>query len=170
MRHGEIMGIIHNEKLGSVLVQMPHEFRLAGAPWPFQRKSSSAQELVTQCLLIFSVFWSYHRENGASASPFLQVADARGFASTRIGHEQVPGTIVPGVIQLCLEPSSEGGLDEWVFSEGGMRHGYDSSHIVRTGKIRTGRSGSASGRAGGSEGLASFLASRVAKCSETMAG
>src|SRR5438874_7571953 len=35
MRHGEIMGIIHNEKLGSVLVQVPHEFRLAGAPMPF---------------------------------------------------------------------------------------------------------------------------------------
>ena len=29
------MGIIHNEKLGSVLVQVPHEFRLAGAPMPF---------------------------------------------------------------------------------------------------------------------------------------
>src|SRR5438105_4719587 len=39
MRHGEIMGIIHNEALGPILVAVSHEFRLAGAPMPSQRES-----------------------------------------------------------------------------------------------------------------------------------
>src|SRR5712691_3657348 len=130
MRHGEIMGIIHNEKLGSILMQVTHEFWLAGAPMPLQRKSQSAEELVTQRLLIFHVFWSHDRENGSSASPFLQVADTHGFASARISHDEMPGTIVPGVMQHRLEPSSEGGLDENVLSEGRMCHRYGSSRCT----------------------------------------
>src|SRR5712691_13052604 len=146
MRHGEIMGIIHNEKLGSILMQVTHEFWLAGAPMPSQRKSQSAEELVTQRLLIFHVFWSHDRENGSSASPFLQVADTHGFASARISHDQMPGTVVPGVLQHLLEPFREGCFDKNVLSEEWMGHARSSSRIMRTGKTGTGRSGSASPR------------------------
>jgi hypothetical protein len=85
---------------------------LAGAPMPSDRQAKRRQKLVAQCLLIVIVFGSHHRENGSSASPFLQVADTHGFASARISHDQMPGTIVPGVLQHLLKPFREGGFDK----------------------------------------------------------
>jgi hypothetical protein len=100
----------------------------------------------------------------------LQVADARRFARTRIGNNDMPGTVVPGGTQHGLEPSRKGGLDEWVCSEGGRRHGSSSSHIGRIGKIRTGRSASASGTALLILGGASFFVSISANRSATSVG
>src|SRR5260221_7438156 len=170
VRHRKIMGIIHHQALGPRLVQMSHELRLASAPMSSDRHAERCKKLVAQCLLIVIVFGSHHRENGSSASSFLQVADARRFASTRIGNNDMPGTDVPGGTQHGLEPASKGGLDEWVRSEGGWRHGYSSSHIWRIGKIRTGRSESASGTALLILDGASFFVSISASRSVTSAG
>jgi len=49
------------------------------------RHAERCKKLVAQGLLIVIVFGSHHRENGSSARPFLQVANARRLASTRIG-------------------------------------------------------------------------------------
>jgi hypothetical protein len=110
----EIVRIIHNQAFRAVLVQVSHELGLACAPMPSDRQAKRRKELVAQGLLIVIVFGRHHRENGSSASPFLQVADTHGFASARISHDQMPGTIVPGVIQHLLEPFREGGFDEHV--------------------------------------------------------
>src|SRR6266576_2066715 len=118
------MRIIHHQALGPRLVQVSHEFGLASAPMPSDRHAERCKKLVAQCLFIVIVFGSHHCENGSSASSLLQVADARRFASTRIGDNDMPGTVVPGRTQHGLEPASKGGLDEWVLSEGGSRHGY----------------------------------------------
>jgi len=84
---------------------------------PSDRDAKCRQKLVAQCLLILIVFGSHHRKNGSSASPFLEIANARRLASTRIGDNDMPGTFVPGGMQHGLEPSSEGRLDERVRSE-----------------------------------------------------
>jgi hypothetical protein len=72
------MCIIHNQKFSPILVQVSHEFGLAGTPMPSEREAKRRKKLVAQRLLIVIVFGSYHRENGSSASPFEQVADAHG--------------------------------------------------------------------------------------------
>src|SRR5215470_2621555 len=126
---------------------------------PSDRDAKRRQKLVAQCLLIVIVFGSHHREHGSSSSSLLHVANACRLASARIGDNDMPGTVVPGGTQHGLEPSSKGGLDERVRSEKGVRHGSGSSRIGRMGKIRTGRSGSASGTALRSLGGASFFVS-----------
>src|SRR5713226_1865658 len=136
---------------------------------PSDREAKRRQKLVAQCLLIVIVFRSHHRENGSSASPFLQVADTHGFASARISHEQMPGTIVPGVLQHLLEPFREGGFDKHVLSEEWMGHARSSSRIMRTGKTGTGRSGSASGRGSASVTTCVIWACTSANRSETRA-
>ena len=82
----------------------------------------------------------------------------------------MPAPLVPGGTQHRLEPALEGRFDENFLSEEGMGHDNGSSRNVRTGKARTGRSGSASGTAGGSVGGAGFLGSMLANRSSTSAG
>src|SRR6266705_891074 len=47
----EIVCIIDNQAFSPVLVQVSHEFGLAGAPMPSQRETQSRKKLVAQCLL-----------------------------------------------------------------------------------------------------------------------
>src|SRR5437588_6833974 len=85
---------------------------LAGTPMPSDRQAKRRKELVAQGLLIVIVFGRHHRENGSSASPFLQVTDTHGEALARISHDQMEGPIVPGVLQHLLKTFREGGFDE----------------------------------------------------------
>ena len=87
---------------------------------PSDRDAKRRQKLVAQRLLIVIVFGGHHRENGSSTSSLLHVADARRLASTRIGDNDMPGTVVPSGVQHGLEPSSKGSLDERVRSEKGV--------------------------------------------------
>src|SRR6266487_360502 len=151
-------------------MHVSHDFGFTRAPMSPDRDPKRCQELVAQGLFVVIVFGSHYRENGSSASSLLEVADTCRFACTRIGNNDMPGTVVPGGTQHGLEPSREGGLDEWVCSEGGRCHAYHSSHIGRIGKIRTGRSASASGTALFILGGASFFFSMSAKRSATSAG
>src|SRR5260221_195595 len=48
----EIVCIIDNQTLGAVLVQVSHEFGLAGAPMPSEREAKRRKKLVAQCLFI----------------------------------------------------------------------------------------------------------------------
>src|SRR5258708_39600539 len=118
--------------------------------------------MVAQRLVIVVVFGSHHRETGSSASPLLPVAHTHGFARARISHEQMPGTIVPGVLQHLLEPFREGGFDKNVLSGEWVGHACYSSRIMRTGKTGTGRSGSASGTASASVTTCVIAASTIA--------
>src|SRR6266699_4238377 len=163
------MRIIHHEALGPRLVQVSHEFGLTCAPMSSDRHAERCKKLVAQGLLIVIVFGSHHRENGSSARPFLQVANARRLASTRIGNNDMEGPVVPSGTQRGLEPSSKGGLDERVRSEKRVSHGSGSTRLGRTGKIRTGRSGSVSGTALLILGGASFFVSISANRSATSA-
>ena len=100
------MGIIHHQALGPRLVQVSHQFGLAGAPIPSDWDAKRRQKLVAQCLLIVIVFGCHHRENGSSTGSLLHVADARRLASTRIGDNDMEGPVVPGGAQHGLEPIS----------------------------------------------------------------
>jgi hypothetical protein len=103
---------------------------LARVPMPPDREAKRRQKLVAQCLLTVIVFGCHHRENGLSANPFLQVTNAHRFACPWISHEQMPGTIVPGVLQHLLEPFHEGGFDEHVLFEEWMGHERSSSGLT----------------------------------------
>jgi hypothetical protein len=112
MLQREIMCIIHNQALCSVLMEVPHEARLPVTPPPAQWQAKRREELVAQGHLIFIVFRSHDRQDGTRTCCFDQVADAHRLACARIGDDHMPGTITPGGTQHGLEPSSEGRLDE----------------------------------------------------------
>src|SRR5437868_3755475 len=108
LRHRKTTGIIHDQALGPRLLQLSHQFGLACAPMPSDRDAKRRQKLVAQCLLVVIVFGSHHRENGSSTRSLLHVANARRLASTWIGDNDMPGTVVPGGTQRGLESSSKG--------------------------------------------------------------
>src|SRR5262249_14418480 len=97
------MRIIHNQALGPILVQVPHEARLAVTPTASQRQAESAEQLVAQRKLLFIVFRSHNRQDRRGASSADHVANAHGLARTRISDNDMPGTLVPGRTQHGLE-------------------------------------------------------------------
>ena len=146
----EFSTLVDNQALRPILVEVPHEFGLAVAPPSAQGQPECREQLIAQRHLIVIIFRRRDRQDRFGARRFEQVAYAHRLASTRIGDDYMPAPLVPGRTQHRLKPFFKGGFDEDVLPEEGMGHGRGvSSGSVRIRNGRTGRSGSASGTAGG---------------------
>src|SRR5260221_10165420 len=163
------MRIVYHQELRPRVVKVSHEFGLAGAPMSSELQPQCREQLVAQSLLIFNVFRSRNRKHRRRTHPLGHVADAHRFPAPWIGDDHMPAPFVPGITEHRLKPLSKRGFDEQIFAKEGMGHGSGSSRIVRTGKTRTGRSGSASGTASGSVTRCVIDASTLANRSTTSA-
>src|SRR5262249_35817923 len=166
----DVATLIHNQARDAKLHHRPHEFGLALAPAPAQRQPQDREQLIAQRLLAFIVFRRGDCQDRRGASRADHVTNAHRLPAPRLSHNHMPGTLVPGRTQHGLKTAFKGRLDKHVLAKERMGHGAGSLRIGRMGKTRTGRSGSASGTAGGSVRPEGFVASRIANRSGSAAG
>src|SRR6266567_2183843 len=123
MRHGKIMSIVTNQTLDAILTQQVIEQIFAFAPAATRTDSQGPQEQVSQRRFPRVIFGSRHRQDRVPPSPYLsslacrlisEVANAHRFARARLGHNDMPASLEPGLSQQTLKPALKGGLNEAV--------------------------------------------------------
>src|SRR5579864_1588887 len=112
MRDRDIMGIIKDQALDSILDQQPHETALAISPMAFEGQPQSPVQIIAQCLLVFIVFGASHRQNrvpsaseraGRRTRCVDEINDRRRLPTAWISDDDMPGTILPGGTQQRLK-------------------------------------------------------------------
>src|SRR6266566_7965309 len=123
VRHREIMGIVTNQALDAIVAQQIIEQIFAFAPAPPCPYSQCSQEQVSARCFPRIICGSRHCQHRVpppsnhsccACRLISEVANAHRFARARLGHNDMPASLEPGLSQQTLKPALKGGLNEAV--------------------------------------------------------
>src|SRR6266699_936675 len=144
VRHREIMGIVTNQALDAIVAQQIIEQIFAFAPAPPCPYSQCSQEQVSERCFPRIIFGSRHCQHRVpppsnhsccACRLISEVANAHRFARARLGHNDMPASLEPGLSQQTLKPALKGGLNEAVEKRKFANY-HQSPSFSRSGRAR----------------------------------